>query len=80
MDGGFSDSLVLPLGGHDRPAVLPEAVLVVLAGDEIAAQGAAVETEGGPLRRRDGEEYVRFGIRPEKVCLDLHRFLGDVAA
>jgi hypothetical protein len=55
-------------------------VLVILTGDEIAAQGAAVETEGGSFRRRDSEEHVRFGFRPEEVGLDLDRLLGDVAA
>ncbi|MFO0002003.1 MAG: hypothetical protein ACK559_12810 [bacterium] len=50
-------------------------MLVILTGDEIAAQGAAVETEGGSFRRREGEEYVRFGLRPEEVGLDLDRLL-----
>jgi hypothetical protein len=79
-DGSLADPFVLPLGGHNRSAALAEAVLVILTGDEVAAQGAAVETEGGSFRRRDGEENIRFGLRPEEVGLDFDRLLGDVAA
>jgi hypothetical protein len=59
---------------------LSEAVLVILTGDEVAAQGAAVEAEGSSFRRSDGEENIRFGLRPEEVGLDYDRLFGNVAA
>jgi hypothetical protein len=42
VNGGFAYPL-------NHPAILSEAVLKILAGDEVTAEGAAVEAEGGNL-------------------------------
>ncbi len=79
-NGRLAYAFVLPLRGYYRSVVLPEPVLEVFAGYEVAAEVASVEAESGSIWQRDCQEDVWLCCGPEDVRLDLDRLFRQVAA